>query len=248
MLQRSLAEYSAFYEMGGVGHGRDFGTIDLNAGIHAEGIFTYLNMLIDDLVRLVPILFNKPGLSVQVFSGRPNEALKKQQDLFPEIAPLLTFDDEHSWWHMAFKRGHGLRQRIIHYPDIVQFQGCQRQGENKVEMLALLISPDSTSGIDYLNHLRVILDGFCNWLYFPGFCTPGSHYDAIAKRAYCTNGKSANIVATARPTLAAASASWPEPGLRRLPLMRTTAGPMKADRAQSIRTSRGGKRYPGAAP
>jgi hypothetical protein len=166
MLQRSMAEYSGYFEQFlEQGGGEWLGATGLNASIQAEGVFSYLNMLIDDIARLVPLVFNKGGVTVQVFSGDPKEALLPQRDQFPEIEPLLNLlDDQNSWWHLAFKRKQGIRQRIVHYPDLVLFHGSQRQGEERVEMCASLSSPDGGSRIDYFDTLRRILEGFCNWL------------------------------------------------------------------------------------
>jgi len=98
MLQRSMAEYSGYFEQFlEQGGGEWLGATGLNASIHAEGVFSYLNMLIDDIARLVPLVFNKGGVTVQVFSGGPKEALLPQRDQFPEIEPLLKLlDDQNS--------------------------------------------------------------------------------------------------------------------------------------------------------
>jgi hypothetical protein len=121
-------------------------------------------MLIDDIARLVPLVFDNRRVTVEAFSGPKNVALLPQRRQFPEIEPLLKLDDEHSWWHMAFKRGEGVRQRIIHFPDLVTFQGERPQGDERVAMVAYLYSPEGRTNIDFLDSLRCILAGFCNWL------------------------------------------------------------------------------------
>ncbi len=163
MLQCCMSEYADFYEQGGVGEGRSFRGTDLNACIYAESIYSYFNMLTDDLARLVPLIFAKDGVIVQEFSGGTKSGLLQQKRHFPEIEPLLNIDNEHSWWHLAFKREKGVRQRIIHYPDLVWFSGTQRQGES-VKMEAHISNPERRSTIDYFVTLRRILTNFCNWL------------------------------------------------------------------------------------
>ncbi len=163
MLQRWTAKYAEHYERY---HEEPTwaGTIDLSAGMAAESVFMYLNMLIDDIARIVPIIFDDRTTSVQVFSGRSNEGLRQQSDKFPEIESLINLASPNSWWHLAFTYRDGVRQQMVHYPALIQFTGVQKQGNDHIEIEAQVVNSELNRRIDYFGTLRLILSGFCDWL------------------------------------------------------------------------------------
>jgi len=133
-----------------------------DAGIAADAILMYLNMVIDDLGRVIPVIFEQQPLPS--FS-RLKKRIEKDDRLVPGLAPLFAdLDAPRSWWSIAFEFGTGMRQQIVHYPSSIQFAG-QGDGQGRIRPVAYLWGPDVRTDLqDFETELRALLHDWCEWL------------------------------------------------------------------------------------
>jgi hypothetical protein len=141
----------------------------LYAAIAADSILYYLNILVDDLARMIPsvIFDNKHQRDRKDFYDLKKDIKRKINR--PEYAPIrplfLMLDDPLSWWSLGFQPETGMRQRIVHFLDFVTIQGSQNEGESNVTSRAYLINfLDMKSTIPFEKRLRHGLRGLCDWL------------------------------------------------------------------------------------
>ena len=144
----------------------------MRAAVAAEGAIHYLNVFLDDIARLVPFLlecdlgvyaWDSPKESKRIDSFSRAVAKRDEPPFAPVKELFAALDKEGSWWKRGFGRGVGLRQRVVHYPDLLSFQGAGTAGSFEVQ--AYLISPFIKQGaVDFIGGLREVLHGMCEWL------------------------------------------------------------------------------------
>lgn len=149
-------------------HHISFMGIERRAGMAADGALQYLGMLLDGIGRTVPYILtddHKTERDVDSFYRVIKRSSTKAvyaplKALFQELTQLDT------WWHLAFMFETGLRQRIIHYPDLIAFQGSKPQDKPwKVNAyLTRAVSPGQNQHINILELLPKILAEMCEWL------------------------------------------------------------------------------------
>jgi hypothetical protein len=177
-LVRSLArlylqvrEWDEFLEAGGLtsAHPERVFEIPEEGGIAADSVFHYLNLFIDDLARMIPIVlvFDPDNASAPEGFNHLKTMLKKGQieapvrlrDLFAEL------DNPDSWWTSGFKWGVGMRQRLTHYTDMVYFAVSAKSGAEKMTGDVSLIGIGGgfkVSGFE--EALAELLRKLCEWL------------------------------------------------------------------------------------
>ena len=143
--------------------------LSCETGIAADSILTYLNMFIDDIARVIFFVMSeeppeKLQNDISSFGELKGKILEKSA--FPICRPLFNeLNKKESWWFLGFKREEGMRQRIVHYTDLIQFQGSKDPADEKVHPQAVLFGigrPDRS--VDFENELRKALHGLCEWL------------------------------------------------------------------------------------
>jgi hypothetical protein len=137
--------------------------VDLEAGCQADHVLTYLNTIVDDIAQVTILaagMTPKPDM----------ESMGKlKANGLPTLAPVHTLLGElknpGTWWQLAFERGEGARQLIIHNHYVVTFQGAQASS-GPMEAEANLISAYHKHAIDggFFKLLREILASLCDWL------------------------------------------------------------------------------------
>jgi hypothetical protein len=142
------------------------GNTSLEAGIAADSILHYLNIFIDDIAKLIPFVVSNT-YPPEIFQGFGDAKGELQQGkLLASLKPVFQkLNKSTSWWYLGFKKGKGMRQRIVHYPDLVTIQGEQRLGEQLASATAYLLSQNpKVVSPNFEDLLRTILAGMCEWL------------------------------------------------------------------------------------
>jgi hypothetical protein len=128
-LDASVVEWDAFLSEGELKTPRPWlaVTLPVEAGMTAEGVFHYLNLLVDDLARLVGFLLTHRESAIPEGKGfgKLKHRLNRGQIEVSEAMRSLfqRLDEEASWWTLGFLWGKGSRQRIVHYGDMVVLSG-----------------------------------------------------------------------------------------------------------------------------
>jgi hypothetical protein len=164
-------QYDQFLEAGalaGPNPGLVF-EIPEEAGIAADSIFHYLTLFIDDLARMIPFVLIEDGderqepdgfnaVKWQVTEGQL-PASQNVRDLF------MALDQDDSWWSLGFRRGIGMRQRLMHYTDLVYFSASTKTGDTKMTSdISLIRIGGQVEGIELEDALQNLLSGLCEWL------------------------------------------------------------------------------------
>jgi hypothetical protein len=170
-LYRDLRKYDRFIEDGALFSQHPYLAIEIpeEAGIAADSIFHYLNLVIDDLARVIPFVFAKEG------------SIPKEPDGFAGLKKMLAMgnlsvpqtliqlfselDHEPSWWYLGFKPGVGMRQRLTHYIDLIIFQFSTKPGDSKMTADVHLSSVGGPIHIkDFEQGLENLFTDLCEWL------------------------------------------------------------------------------------
>ena len=142
------------------------------AGIAAKSIFISFNVLVDDLAKLIKIIYKEEPLTEDYsFTMLEKDVLgedrKKLADSsYIDLVNLFTkLNRRNSWFKLAFFRGEGIRQRFIHYTDIIQFGGQKGLDESLFRGRGYIINLHSgKEPLNFIEELRAILLDFCDWL------------------------------------------------------------------------------------
>jgi len=141
-------------------------SLSRRAGISADSVLQYLGMFLDAVGRTIPmVVLDDPNdhkidsLNKAItVAGEQREFIKVKQ-----VCSELRVPD--SWWRLGFQRTVGLRQRIIHYPDLVSFIGQGGNGRmNAIPYVHRAAHLKVMSDINFIESLSTILAGMCDWL------------------------------------------------------------------------------------
>jgi hypothetical protein len=151
--------------------------VQRHAGMAADSVLQYLNMLIDDIGCMIPFaVFEDPGRFSCYSTNHRNrcDSLYRARDLalngcFGDAVRevFLKLDTSGSWWESGFKPGHGMRQRVTHYPDMIRFAGTSAGPGQRFHAIAKLHSNTASQErrvVDFVPELRAMLYSFCEWL------------------------------------------------------------------------------------
>jgi hypothetical protein len=166
VFQRKMATIGEYFTEGSTPDGINE---QLYAAIAADSILHYLNILVDDLAKMIPpVIFDNERQRDRKDFFQLKKAIKKDinRPEYTTIRPLfLMLDDPLSWWSLGFQPDTGMRQRIVHFPDFVSIQGQQDKGESNVTSRAYVMNLlDMKSTIPFEKRLRDVLRGLCDWL------------------------------------------------------------------------------------
>lgn len=163
LFQRGVAQWELFFntrfEESDPGQ-----ALEVTVGTAADSSMVYLSIFMDDVARLIPFVLDT-GVPRSVDSfGDIRNLIRNGQ--YPALKALFDrLDDPTSWWESSLRRGIGLRQRLVHYTDIIDFTGTKAPDEDRARVQCTVWNP-LTGGqpIDFINALRSILRGLCDWL------------------------------------------------------------------------------------
>lgn len=136
-------------------------------GVTAQSIIVTLNVLLDDIARLVDIVYENNILSNEkcAFTKTKNSIIKDcslydkdLQDLF------LQLDIGSSWWNDSFLYQEGMRQRLVHHQDTLNFQGSGKNGGLFKAQCFLMSLYSERKSINYVENLRKTNYGLCDFL------------------------------------------------------------------------------------
>jgi hypothetical protein len=139
------------------------------AGVAADSVFAYLCTFIDDIARIVPFaLLHGPTENDHgsMFTKLKGNIKTDTNSTYRTLKPLFVkLDEPHSWWQSGFGKGTGIRHRLVHYPDIINFQGEKRDNDQQFRPQAFLFRLDgSNSALDFEIELSRLLGNLCGWL------------------------------------------------------------------------------------
>lgn len=137
-------------------------TIQTDLEILTVAIFEYLNVLRDNAAR-VAVLAERPDSEDKFLDGftKSTDALGKWHSALHSI---LVKSESTEWHCLAFTRGHGLRQRIVHFNDVVSVQTSR--GEGQVDMVSAVFVTGRRDGAvrgDQVDFRRIVT-GMFDWL------------------------------------------------------------------------------------
>ena len=116
--------------------------IIMNAEVAALSVIAHLNIFVDDVARIVHLILTSTTFDNLQF---PFTDVKRKAGTDAQYRTFKTIFDEldqaGSWWQMAFKYGVGMRQRLIHYPDIIQFEGEKIRPEEPYRAYCAIFDP-----------------------------------------------------------------------------------------------------------
>jgi hypothetical protein len=170
-LHTSVRDFDRFIDEGGIAGSKPWLMFDIpeDAGIWADAALHYLNLLVDDIARMVPFALAREGERVRPpFSFRE---LMKDIDAMRRLAPpslrelFSQLDRSDSWWTIGFASELGMRQRLVHYGDLLSFSASTKPGDDRMTSDIKLISVGVEVRVpDFEGALAAMLADLCRWL------------------------------------------------------------------------------------
>ena len=166
LFQSGIAELEVFFNTALEEYGSSRGLFE-TVGIAADSIMIYLSMLIDDVAKLIPVVFERTTPKLDDSFGVVRNRVQKGE--FSGVKGLFDrLDAENSWWMLSLRRGQGLRQRLVHYTDMLQFSGIKMLGGDRYQLRCSVednLGPlGGPRAINFIGSLQQILRGLCEWL------------------------------------------------------------------------------------
>jgi len=175
MFQKKYRAFEQFLEGGALAGPNPTAYFDIRteANAAAQGTLTNLNIILDDIARIIPyVIFREPTpKQILILTN----GFSEMKDLLSEYSNTSTVEqlrtlfanlkDDASWWKLGFKYNIGLRSRFMHYPDCLVLSGSTPPGESKMRPnfeLCRIGTPGYT--VDFPAQLRMMLQGLCEWL------------------------------------------------------------------------------------
>lgn len=145
------------------------------AGVAAKSILVTLNILADDIARLIFIIYNKkPSEGEDVSFHKLMKAILKDKNAtdtkFKNLVNIFKkLDEEGSWFQIGFIREKGLQQRLVHHSDLLTFTGVQEDTKGSLiivrcNVASLFVKQPERVSYNFTEELKKILASFCDWL------------------------------------------------------------------------------------
>lgn len=170
-LDQRVREWNHFLEAGGIASAHPELVFDIpeEGGIAADSVFYYLNLFIDDLARVVPLILAHDGINAKEPDGFYTLMKWLKNGTVKAPAPLRELFDElnsvDSWWNHGFKGGAGIRQRLTHFTDVVYFHGSTKPGDSRMTGDVSLVSVGGPVHVPELERgLQELFGKLCEWL------------------------------------------------------------------------------------
>lgn len=138
--------------------------LEMDAGIAGDSVFFYLGIFLDDLAKAV--LYThliEPENGLESFGDLKREVPKNNRfaslrPLFDELAKPL------SWYDCVLTRGRGIRQRLVHYHDIILFAGTRKADDDPWEAVAYLSNAHLDVPANIVELFKTVFSGLFDWL------------------------------------------------------------------------------------
>lgn len=170
-LDQQFREWDHFLEAGSLASAHPELAFDIpeEGGIAADSVFHYLNLFIDDLARVVPLILAHDGTKATEPDGFVMLKKMLNNGKIQAPAPLrelfADLDRDDSWWTHGFKPCAGIRQRLTHYTDVVYFHGSAKLGDSRMTGDGSLISVGGpVHASEFERGLQELFGKFCEWL------------------------------------------------------------------------------------
>lgn len=142
-------------------------------GIAVDSTVHYLNLFAEDLARIIPFVLeehvperDKVKLSGSLFSALKRDIISGEKTTTNEIKKLFqSLEQDGSWWSLSLKHGYGIRQRLVHYTDLVTCGASVKSGDSKMTPYFTLHRIGTSEGSMPLEKtLKTLFFDLCNWL------------------------------------------------------------------------------------
>jgi hypothetical protein len=138
------------------------------ASMYADAVLQYLGMFLDAVGRTVPfVILDDPRKAPDIESLHHAAKAARMKGEYSAVKEVFSeLDAPDSWWRLGFQRGFGLRQRITHYPDLIQFHGSGTVGGDMRARAFVHKGPKFgfASETEFTENISKILQGMCDWL------------------------------------------------------------------------------------
>src|SRR5262249_16563293 len=114
--------------------------LEVTVGTAADSSMVYLSIFMDDVAKLIPFVLDT-GVRRSVNSFGDIRKLIREGRYPPLKALFDRLDDPTSWWGSSLRREIGLRQRLVHYTDIINFTGVKGPDEDRVRVQCTVLKP-----------------------------------------------------------------------------------------------------------
>ncbi len=172
VFQRRLGELTRWYNTRGFSAPKTFlcTFFQLEASIAASSIFHFLSLLTDDVAKTIllalgvtPTPDNVDDISFgalvrKVERGRIGLPLGLRR-VFSEL------NDQNSWWNLGFEYGKGIRQRLVHYTDVIQITASRESTAKRFRTTVFLHAVSGRVPVrNFEAEIAKILRSLCDWL------------------------------------------------------------------------------------
>ncbi len=142
-------------------------SLHFQAECHADHILTYLNTLLDDVAIVTALATGYVSSDPIDNVGKLRSPKIRNDTSLVVVKPLLDdLDRPGSWWELAFQKGKGARQLLVHNQHLVGFQLSSSPG-GPLEATAVVKSPFSQKTfacVDFFGLLNQVLCDLFDWL------------------------------------------------------------------------------------
>lgn len=170
-LYQRAREYDRFLEAGALAGPRPDLAFEIpeEAGIAADSVFHYLTLFVDDLARIIPYIITEDGDEPKEpmgFSQLKNHWITGELPASQVLKDLFErLDQDDSWWSLGFKPHVGMRQRLTHHTDLVNFAGSTKAGDTSMTSdISLITIGGPTRVANFESTLQILLTDLCEWL------------------------------------------------------------------------------------
>jgi len=143
-------------------------------GIAADSVVHYLNLFAEDLARIIPFVLSEDVPEYDQKDIRGTFFGKLTGDISPdeiyatqEVKKLFSDlkDNNNSWWSLALKPKYGVRQRLVHYTDLITCTASTKPGDSEMTPDFTLHRVGSSEESKPLEEtLKALLTDLCSWL------------------------------------------------------------------------------------
>jgi hypothetical protein len=146
---------------------------ELHAGVAADSIFSYFSIFTDDIADIILFAYGDYDRDkLDSFARAKNFIAPTSRIGSPKYAGIrsifLELDDEGSWYDLALKRKVGVRQRITHYEDVINFGGTRNDDGEPWRPTAYIGGPggieNPTAPSDIIQIITIAFGLLFDWL------------------------------------------------------------------------------------
>jgi hypothetical protein len=155
--------------------------LQIEAGMAADSVFSYIAIFIDDIGKAVAKIYDLQQYNLKTYDIRDLDSFNNVKRLMNKlqgchhnnlngISPV--FNDAamstQIWFDLGLKRGQGVRQRIVHYDDMILFAGSKSNDDTEWKAIAYLWGSHGESPptfpSDIVTVIRDLFTSLFNWM------------------------------------------------------------------------------------